>query len=435
MKNTYYSFLLLVSVVSFLACESFLADDLNLDPNKPGSVPVNAVLPNIQIRIADVYGGDTSRFNSLISQHVEGVARQWSSFNNYTGLTPNRFDTAWDNYYENVLIEVNSMIAQAEENGYNHYAGIGKVLKAFSLMVMTDMWGDIPYTQAGLGMDEINPSFDSQASLYTEIYALLSDAEGLLSGSDGGRAVGGDDVIYSGSMDKWKKSIQAIRARGLLHQGDHAGALAAAKNAFTARDDNMSYTYNASQPGGWWRFNNDRTGDIEFHPFLRELMQSKNDTVRLAKLDQTFITSHDYFVSAFRQDLISYREVQFIIAETASNANEQHTAYLNAIRASFEEVGASEADYTAYVSQPTIDPGVGNLDKEAHVLTQKYIGLFVQPEVFNDLRRNDFPVLTPTSGSQIPVRWNYPSNELLFNSNAPADGTTTLFTPKVGWDN
>lgn len=38
-------------------------------------------------------------------------------------------------------------------------------------------------------------------------------------------------------------------------------------------------------------------------------------------------------------------------------------------------------------------------------------------------------------GSQIPVRWNYPSDELLFNSNAPADGATTLFTPKVGWDN
>ena len=94
MKNKLYSYLIVLGLLSFVACESFLADDINLDPNKPGAVPVNAVLPNIQIRIADVYGGDTSRFNSLISQHVEGVARQWSSFNNYTGLTPNRFNTA-----------------------------------------------------------------------------------------------------------------------------------------------------------------------------------------------------------------------------------------------------------------------------------------------------------------------------------------------------
>ena len=59
----------------------------------------------------------------------------------------------------------------------------------------------------------------------------------------------------------------------------------------------------------------------------------------------------------------------------------------------------------------------------------------MQPEVFNDLRRNDFPVLTPTSGSQLPVRWNYSADEILFNSNSPATGATTLFTPTVGWDN
>ena len=220
-----------------------------------------------------------------------------------------------------------------------------------------------------------------------------------------------------------------------MHQGDHAGALTAAKASFTSRADNMSYTYNNSQPAGWWRFNDGRTGDIEFHPFLRALMQSHNDTARLAILDQTFITSHPYFVSAFRQDLISYREIQFIIAETSTNAAEQHTAYLNAIKASFDEIGVPESDYNTYVAQSSIDPGAGSLDREDHILTQKYIGLFVQPEVFNDLRRNDFPNISPTSGSQIPVRWNYPSDELLFNSNAPADGATTLFTPKVGWDN
>ena len=435
MKNIYYSFLLVLSAFSFFACEGFLADDINLDPNKPGAVPVNAILPNIEIRIADVYGGDTSRFNSLIAQHVEGVARQWSSFNNYNGLTPNRFNTAWTNYYENILIEVNAMIAQAEDNGYNHYAGVGKVLKAFSLMVMTDMWGDIPYTEAALGIEQINPAFDTQASIYTEIYTLLASAEGLLSGSNGGLAVGGDDVIYGGNIDLWKKSINAIRARGLLHQGDHTGALTAAKASFTSRADNMSYTYNNSQPAGWWRFNNDRTGDIEFHPTLRTMMTDLNDTARLAILDQTFITDHTYFISAFKQDLISYREIQFIIAETSTNANEQHDAYLNAIKASFDEIGVNESDYTAYVAQASIDPGAGNLDREDHILTQKYIGLFVQPEVFNDLRRNDFPALTPTSGTQLPVRWNYPSDELLFNANAPADGATTLFTPRVGWDN
>lgn len=123
-------------------------------------------------------------------------------------------------------------------------------------------------------------------------------------------------------------------------------------------------------------------------------MEVKKDTVRLARLNKTFIASHPYFIAAFKQDLISYREIQFIIVETSTDDNEKHTAYLNAIKASFDEVGVSEDDYINYVAQEEIDPGVGNLDKEEHILTQKYIGLFVQPEVFNDLRRNVFqPIL------------------------------------------
>ena len=137
--------------------------------------------------------------------------------------------------------------------------------------------------------------------------------------------------------------------------------------------------------------------------------------------------------------MISYREVQFIIAEclARTNGNETaiETAYLNGIKASFIETGLTEADFDSYVAQAEINPGGSNLDLEDHILTQKYIGLFIQPDVFNDVRRNDFPVLTPTSGSQIPVRWNYSADELLFNSNAPEDGATTLFSPRVGWDN
>ena len=85
------------------------------------------------------------------------------------------------------------------------------------------------------------------------------------------------------------------------------------------------------------------------------------------------------------------------------------------------------------ISQAAVNPGGASLDLEDHILTQKYIGLFIQPEVFNDLRRNDFPNLVPTSGSQIPVRWNYPGDEVLFNPNVPTG--TTLFTPRNYWDN
>jgi len=96
-------------------------------------------------------------------------------------------------------------------------------------------------------------------------------------------------------------------------------------------------------------------------------------------------------------------------------------------------VGLGATEYSTYVAQAGIDPGVGNLTMD-HIMTQKYIGLFVQPEAFSDWRRTGIPSLTPVAGSEVPRRWYYPENEYLFNSNAPARDDQILFQ-RVDWDN
>ena len=203
MKKIEYFIKTIICVLVFTACESFIADDINRDPNNPSVVTLNAVLPSIEVRMMDWYGGQTSRVNSMFAQQTEGVARQWSSFNQYTGMTPTRFVTVWDIYYEDILIEVNTMIADAQEDGYNHYVGIGQILKASAMMSATDWWGDIPNTTAALGIDEINPTKDGQASIYAEVFSLLDSGISLLNGSNGGFAPGSDDVIYKGDVSKW----------------------------------------------------------------------------------------------------------------------------------------------------------------------------------------------------------------------------------------
>ena len=436
MKRLNYFIAIAFTALTFSACETFIADNINLDPNNPSTVSLNAILPSIQIRHMDVYGGQTSRVNSMFAQQTEGVARQWSSFNDYSGMQPVRFNAVWDIYYEDILVEVNKFIADANEAGYNHYAGIGQIQKAAAILDMTDWWGNVPYSTAALGIEEINPTFDDQQSIYSAAFGLLDSAITLLNGSNGGFAPGSDDVIYGGSVSNWIKAARAIKARAHLHLGQYGEALSNAKASFESAADNMSYTFGATQQAGWWRFNDGRTGDIEFHPFLRAMMTDLNDTDRLAVWDQTFITSHPYMLPNYEQAYISYREIQFIIAEclsrTNGNAAEMETAYLNGIKGSFLETGLTEAQYDTYVAQNAVNPGGASLDLEDHILTQKYIGLFIQPEVFNDLRRNDFPALVPTSGSQIPVRWNYSEFEVLFNPNVPAG--STLFTPRNSWD-
>ncbi len=432
--------LLMGLVLTAFSCEDFLGGDFNQDPNKPGTVPISALLPQIQISLADTYGGSFSRWNSMFTQQVEGVARQWSAFNQYA-IQPVRFDDAMNDYYENVLVELLPVKAEAEELGYNHYLAVANMLEAFMIMTSVDVWGDIPYTEAGLGSENFSPAYDDDEAVYTAGFNLINEAISLFGQSPGAVAPGSEDLYYGGDVDQWLKAANALLARYYLHLGDYSNALSSAQASFEDRGDNMSYQYGTAPDGAQWhRFNDGRTGDIEFHDdSMGALMTSLNDDDRLEVLDVTFTpTGHPYLIDAFRQDLISYREIQFIIAESAfrlGQAATAHTAYLEAISASFEELGfeGDGAEYTAYVGQAAIDPGSGSLTLN-HIMTQKYIGLFVQPEVFNDWRRTGIPSLTPVSGTAIPRRWNYGFNEYLFNANAPDENSVTLFAPQVFWD-
>lgn len=441
MRNTKYRILVLLPLffVAF-ACEDFLGGDFNGDPNKPLAVPVTGLLPAAELVLVDTYGGDHSRFNTMLIQQVEGVARQWSSFNQYD-LTPNRFNSAWENLYEAALINLNDIQAQSVANEYNHYLGIANVLEAFGIMMGTDVWDDMPYTEAALGADNTNPIYDTQASIYTALHALLDEAIVLFAGPVGNLEPMSDDFIYGGDAAKWALAAHGLKARAYLHFGEYANALTEAQASFTSDADDMSFTYpDANSASQWFRFNRDRTGDLEFHPTMRGIMTGLNDTDRLAQFDQPFVEEHTYLTPDYKQDLISYREIQFIIAEAGAETGAKDAvirdAYLAGIDASFQNVGfeANSSEYKNYVAQASVDPGLGSIG-DAEIMLQKYIGLFVQPEAYSDWRRKGIPALTPVTGSKIPVRWDYSDDSYLYNSNSPTEGDIDLFDDNVGWDN
>lgn len=427
--------LFMVAVLS-LSCEDYFNTD-NADPNKPFDVPISAALPAIQLTIVDSYGGLWSNFGNMFIQQIEGVERQWESFNRYD-IQPVRLNQSWTQMYENVFVELRVVSEKATEDKLNHYLGIAKSMEAFTIMMTTDVWGDVPYTEAGLGDANASPAYDDQATvIYPAIQTLLNEALTLFNGAPGSISPGSDDVIYGGDIENWKLAVHGMLARYYLHLGDNANALAEAKLSFADASQNMAYQYpGAGNDAPYYGFNDVRQGDLEFHPTMRALMTDLNDTDRLAIMDQTFDASHPYLTANQRVDLISYREMQFIIAETSTDATEQNTAYLNGIRASFNELGLDQAAYDTYVTQPTISPGAGSLTLET-VMIQKYIGMFVQPEAFSDWRRTGIPALTAVpdaTSNVIPRRWFYPENEYLFNENAPARDNDLIFQ-RVDWDN
>lgn len=423
-------------LVGFSSCEQYFGD-VNVDPDSPSSVTPPVLLPAAQVRLAYLAGGDASRYCSIFTQHVDGVTRQFSVIQNY-GIQPTDVNAMWSqNIYSGILQDINQL--QNIADGNPHYLGISQVLEAYTIMLATDLFGDIPYTEALQGAGNLQPSFDSQESIYTNIQTLLDQSIANFATTNEGVIPGEDDLIYGGDISLWTKFAYSLKARAYLHLGlvdvsNYTKALTALTNGLSssADDANLKFGTPTTANAPWFQYNNDRN-DIAVGSNYVSLMNSLNDTVRVKILGATLTVPHPIFTPDQAQPLLTYTEVKFIEAEcrmqTEGATSGTHQAYLDGIENSFTDLGVS-ADYPAYVAQVAVDPGQAAISMN-EIMTQKYIALHADLEVFNDWRRTGIPSLTPNSGAQIPVRLPYPNDEINYNQNCPSG--VTLFD-KLWWD-
>ena len=442
-------FLGLALLLGINSCEDYFGD-INVNPNVPTDVPPSVLLPSIEVAVADLTGGDMSRFSAVLVSHVRGVARQWTSIDNYSFIVPSNFDNAWRyNLYAGILQDARILKEKAAAEGAAYYVGIADVLMAYSWMMGTDVWDDMPFTEAFQGTDIQQPAFDSQEFIYGKIDDMLAEAVSSLSGAGGDLLPGGDDIIYGGDATKWLKAAHAVAARAALHRAlmdpnkFYGDVLTHVADGFTSGADDMrlQYTTGPTSAAPWYRFNRDRTGDIQMFSAdkpskLNDIMTALNDP-RLAAYSADFsdFDNHPYFRADRAYPLITYYEQKFMEAEalmmTGGDATALHDAFVAGIQASFDAMGMDATDYIA-----AVDPGEGNVTMD-DIMTQKYIAMYTEPEVYNDWRRTNIPELMPNSGSTIPYRFPYPSSELTLNLNTPAvDGLNAITDPanKVWWD-
>jgi hypothetical protein len=138
--------------------------------------------------------------------------------------------------------------------------------------------------------------------------------------------------------------------------------------------------------------------------------------------------------------LITYAEQKFIEAEAAlgTNATQAYAAYLEGISAHMDKIGVEEADKDAYLANPAVSVGEGNLTLDL-IMKEKYIAMFLNPEAWADARRYDYQYknmtvpanLNPALNGQFIRRVIYPESETTRNgSNVPQ---VTLADP-LWWD-
>ncbi|MEE9349196.1 MAG: SusD/RagB family nutrient-binding outer membrane lipoprotein [Flavobacteriaceae bacterium] len=347
----------------------------------------------------------------------------------------------WNQVYIYILPNIKVIKEKASASGAHHFGAVADILTAANLGIATDTWENIPYSEANLGQDNLSPTFDSQQEIYNQIFTLLDGAIATLQAADtSGFTMGNSDLIYNGDFDQWLRAAYTLKARyqiHLLNKGVSASdVLATIANGFTSNSDDFQMDYDGTNLNPWYvseitarstgNFHRDIASQLvsamngDQYPFMgtttvdpRLPMFAENGGATEWKgyvsgngsglspdgtaANTGFADGGFYTSESSPLVLISYAEAQFIKAEAAFIANGgsatstgsnamAYNAYMDGIAASMSKYGANGADYLA---DGAIAVGEAGLMLN-HIMKEKYIHNFLNPETFVDYRRYDF---------------------------------------------
>lgn len=165
------------------------------------------------------------------------------------GINDGWRDRGWLRFYTLAVPALNTAYKAAEGNA--EATAILDIWKVYMFHQMTDEWGSIPYTQAGLGLESI--AYDSQEFMYNDFFKLLENANATLSASSVS-TVGvftNSDDIFKGDVQKWRTFGNSLRLRLALRISDVDAAKAktqaeAAVAAGVMETNAQSATYKVS---------------------------------------------------------------------------------------------------------------------------------------------------------------------------------------------
>ncbi|HEB61673.1 MAG TPA: SusD/RagB family nutrient-binding outer membrane lipoprotein [Bacteroidetes bacterium] len=451
-------FTLMIALIS--SCSKWIDPNINIDPDAPSEVTMELLVPSIEANLAYavVGGNDVTRPQAMWMQQLTGIARQSEAQGRYL-FRSNNVSNLWSSIYASVGMDATQLIKQAADKASPHVAGVAKVLLALDLGMATDMWGDIPYSEAFNGKDNLTPAFESQENIYKSIGALLDGAISDLSSSDNAVDIGGD-FIYGGSTQDWINAANALKARYFIHLSEldantaYAAALAAANTALDGGFSDMKFDWATSETGAnpLYQFMRDR-GDVVMGSTLIDMLNESNDP-RLPAL-ATFADDTTIYIGSTMTALdataskpgpavasnesptffMMKAEVYFIKAEAEMGTDEAAAKadIKNAMNASMASYGVDPGTWVDDYYTANIDTKSG-ADLKKELFKQKYIALFYQQEVWTDFRRtNNILGLTPNPNADkdFPARYPYAQSSIDYNPNTPDFGT---ITNKLWWD-
>lgn len=438
---------LAAAAVGTVACSDSWLEEYKLDQNRPSEVSMNVLLPSAQASYGMVQGDVLPRLTSIFMQQMTGTDRQSLAHNRYAQIGEGDFSTPWNNSYAGGLYDLKLIMEAADEAGAPAYSGVAKIMTAMYLGILTDHFGDIPYTEALGGADNLKPAYDSQESIYATIISLLDGGKADLV-SPSSVSPGSDDLIHGGDLSAWAATADGLKARYLNHLSNTSGysatAVIAACDAAIDAGVGASLAFeSALNQNPWYQFTViDRAGYISQFGTMYDMMTASSDPRISSYRSSDSLEMPAYGSATSDLPIMTEFELLFIKAEAQlanSDATGARTSLEDAIESHMTWLGIDAAAIATYIS------GLSATTDLELIMNEKYVAMFTSVESWTDWRRTGYPMISAPSDANlngIPRRMPYPEGEYLYNGdNVPMPLTSTpddkfgvTTTYRLWWD-
>jgi hypothetical protein len=442
-------------------------EEINRNPNATETISPEFLLSNVLISTAYDYQKDAYWDKPASAGRYITMVRNEGN---------DKFDwgpQSWDGHYSRLSTNKN-MMDLAEASGQQAYIAVGKVLKAFNFAYVSDLYGDVPYSEALLSKDEgiVHPKYDAQQEIYPSLIKELEDANTLL--TNAAEPVSGNaDVMYEGDALKWRKFANSLRLRLLLRMSKNypqaftaMQQIVSDKNKypiFVSNADNAEVRYLGDIGANSWPGGPLANAYSEFDKrkpskeIVDALLKRKDPRLPVwvapvEEMDGALVDHNEYvgvpnavpapydynggnthisrLSTLFNADvddmlkasMMTYAELCFILAECVQAGKitvpgkTAESLYYDGIAANMKYYGVDgQATEEHYYDQPLVKYD----GTKEQLIVQKWIALFLKgAEGWFDHRRTGFPrfVLGPAAAQKtIPSRYIYPDTERAYN--------------------
>ncbi|MDF2552772.1 MAG: hypothetical protein K0R77_2047 [Chryseobacterium sp.] len=242
MKNNKFFVTILAAALSFSAtsCSNeFL--DVNDNPNavQAENITPDLILPGAISQAYRTQAGSMMRFGNLMMNSWAGnsytIAGPYSREFSLASVDNTFYREIWENLYPRVanFDQMEKFTNVNHEQDY--YIAIAKIMKAYYMQYIVDLYGDAPYSEAFMGQQNTTPKYDNDADIYKVLISKLEEANALIDQADEHALEPTSDIVFSGTtpelhMAKWKTFSNTLMLRLLMRMSKVNGELATYRN-------------------------------------------------------------------------------------------------------------------------------------------------------------------------------------------------------------